>query len=219
MNDAALVQKPNVIVSERARNITKFKVGDAALLVGKSPPTLGRAVKSGKLSITKDSNGDRLYELAELERVYGSLNFSALEQNQLDDEVSQENEVVQRVSLEKNRSSSPDAGKPDLKTENLLLKQEVKSLNILMEQKDSSHEEYKKIVEASLQKLLTQQSDINLTEAKQGDHFWRNTMVASALVGLVVAAVYFSDDLVQQWANFTAVNSSSVAVESETPQG
>lgn len=56
-------------------------------------------------------------------------------------------------------------------------------------------------------------------EAGQGGHFWRKAIAASALVGLVVAGVYFSDDLAQQWASLTAVDSSAATIESEPPKG
>jgi len=47
---------------------------EAAEAVGKDPSTLSRAVKSGRLSCSKDSSGQRIFDPAELMRVYGGLN-------------------------------------------------------------------------------------------------------------------------------------------------
>src|SRR4051794_8101403 len=45
----------------------------AAKLTGKDPSTITRAVNSGKLSATHDADGARMFDIAELERVYGKL--------------------------------------------------------------------------------------------------------------------------------------------------
>jgi TolA-binding protein len=46
---------------------------DAARLTGKDQSTITRACQSGRLSFTKDESGNRMFDLAELERVYGRL--------------------------------------------------------------------------------------------------------------------------------------------------
>lgn len=52
----------------------EMSLKEAADAVGKDPSTLSRAVKSGRLSCGKDSNGHRIFDPAELMRVYGELN-------------------------------------------------------------------------------------------------------------------------------------------------
>lgn len=46
---------------------------EAAALIGKAPSTITRAVKKGRLSSTQDAQGRTVYDVAELERVYGKL--------------------------------------------------------------------------------------------------------------------------------------------------
>jgi hypothetical protein len=46
---------------------------DAARMTGKDQSTITRACQSGRLSFTKDESGNRMFDLAELERVYGPL--------------------------------------------------------------------------------------------------------------------------------------------------
>ena len=46
---------------------------EAAALTGKSPSTLPRAAKAGRLSSTQDAQGRTVYDVAELERAYGPL--------------------------------------------------------------------------------------------------------------------------------------------------
>ena len=53
----------------------EMSLKEAAEAVGKDPSTLSRAVKSGRLSCGKDSSGQRVFDPAELMRVYGKLNL------------------------------------------------------------------------------------------------------------------------------------------------
>ena len=46
---------------------------EAARLTGKDASTITRACNSGRLSFTKDEAGNRIFDIAELERVYGPL--------------------------------------------------------------------------------------------------------------------------------------------------
>jgi hypothetical protein len=48
-------------------------LNEAARLASKDQSTITRACQSGRLSFTKDENGNRMFDLAELERVYGPL--------------------------------------------------------------------------------------------------------------------------------------------------
>ena len=48
-------------------------LNEAARLTGKDQSTITRACQSGRLSFTKDESGNRMFDLAELERVYGPL--------------------------------------------------------------------------------------------------------------------------------------------------
>ena len=88
---------------------------------------------------------------------------------------------------------------------------------VLTDQREESEKLKAKLEAAEKEAILLH--DNSVLEAGQGGHFWRNSIAACALVGLVVAAVFFSDDLAQQWANLTAVDSSSTAVEFEPPKG
>jgi len=51
----------------------EMSLKEAAEAVGKDPSTLSRAVKSGRLSCQKDHSGQRIFDPAELIRVYGEL--------------------------------------------------------------------------------------------------------------------------------------------------
>ena len=51
----------------------KIGLTEAAALIGKAPSTITRAVKTGRLSATQDAQGRTVYDVAELERVYGPL--------------------------------------------------------------------------------------------------------------------------------------------------
>ena len=48
-------------------------LNEAARLAGKDQSTITRACQAGRLSFTKDESGSRMFDLAELERVYGPL--------------------------------------------------------------------------------------------------------------------------------------------------
>lgn len=45
----------------------------AAKLAGKDPSTITRAAQTGKLSYHQDADGNRVFDVAELERVFGTL--------------------------------------------------------------------------------------------------------------------------------------------------
>ena len=46
---------------------------EAARLTGKDASTITRACQAGRLSFNKDETGQRMFEMAELERVFGKL--------------------------------------------------------------------------------------------------------------------------------------------------
>jgi septal ring factor EnvC (AmiA/AmiB activator) len=48
-------------------------LNEAARLTGKDASTITRACQAGRLSFSKDETGNRMFDLAELERVYGPL--------------------------------------------------------------------------------------------------------------------------------------------------
>jgi hypothetical protein len=48
-------------------------INEAARLTGKNKATISRDTKSGKLSATVSDSGSKRYQVAELERVYGTL--------------------------------------------------------------------------------------------------------------------------------------------------
>jgi hypothetical protein len=54
-------------------NMTYITVKQAENLTGKSRQTLWRDAKKGKVSVKKDSDGNNIYDPAELERAYGTL--------------------------------------------------------------------------------------------------------------------------------------------------
>jgi hypothetical protein len=49
---------------------------EAARLTGKDASTITRACQAGRLSFNKDETGQRMFEMAELERVFGKLRSS-----------------------------------------------------------------------------------------------------------------------------------------------
>lgn len=51
----------------------KITISEAAKLVSKSPKTLYAAIKTGKLSVTTDSEGQKVVAISELIRVYGEI--------------------------------------------------------------------------------------------------------------------------------------------------
>ena len=55
----------------------KMNMSQAAKAAGKDRKTLYRHAKKGKLTVGKDSNGNPVIDVAELERVYGPLNLNA----------------------------------------------------------------------------------------------------------------------------------------------
>jgi TolA-binding protein len=48
-------------------------LNEAARLTGKDASTITRACQAGRLAFSKDESGNRMFDLAELERVYGPL--------------------------------------------------------------------------------------------------------------------------------------------------
>ena len=70
------------------------------------------------------------------------------------------------------------------------------------------------------EKLATQEPDIDLSEAEQSGHFWRNIAAGFLVAALVGAAFYYRSDITNQWAKFTTTSdSTATAIESEIPQG
>ena len=51
----------------------KITIAEAAKLTGKSVPTLHRHSNNGKLSYSKNEKGEKVVDIAELERCYGTL--------------------------------------------------------------------------------------------------------------------------------------------------
>ena len=51
----------------------QVRLNEAARLTARDASTITRACQAGRLSFGKDENGNRVFELAELERVYGPL--------------------------------------------------------------------------------------------------------------------------------------------------
>jgi hypothetical protein len=58
-------------LKKEALNMAKVGAQRAAELTGKSKSTVQRAMKNGKISFEKDSNGRRVIDVAELERAFG----------------------------------------------------------------------------------------------------------------------------------------------------
>ena len=52
----------------------KITIAEASKLTGKSIPTLHRHTNSGKLSFSKNERDEKVVDISELERVYGTLN-------------------------------------------------------------------------------------------------------------------------------------------------
>lgn len=57
--------------------MSQVNITEAARLVRKNRTTIHRAIVQGKLSVTRDAQGNRLIDLAELQRVYGALKGGA----------------------------------------------------------------------------------------------------------------------------------------------
>jgi len=77
-----------------------------------------------------------------------------------------------------------------------------------------------RLLEDNREKLAKKELDIDLAEAGQGGHFWRN--FAAVLVVALVAgtAFYFRDNITDTVTNLTASSgSNAAAIESEIPQG
>jgi len=52
----------------------QITISEAAKLVSKSPKTLYAAIKTGKLSVTTDTEGQKVVAISELIRAYGEIN-------------------------------------------------------------------------------------------------------------------------------------------------
>ena len=52
----------------------QITISEAAKLVNKSPKTLYAAIKTGKLSVTTDTEGQKVVAISELIRAYGEIN-------------------------------------------------------------------------------------------------------------------------------------------------
>lgn len=62
-------------------SLMKVGLTEAAALIGKAPSTITRAVKAGRLSATQDAQRRTVYDVAELERVYGPLKVPDVARN------------------------------------------------------------------------------------------------------------------------------------------
>ena len=60
-------------MAKRRQYMAMLCLSEAARLVGRDVSTLHRAMAKGRLSYTKDANGKRCLDPAELERVFGAL--------------------------------------------------------------------------------------------------------------------------------------------------
>ena len=78
--------------------MTFVTVKQAEKLTGKSRQTLWRDSKKGKVSVQKDDDGNNVYNVAELERVYGDLQQQVCNTDVtvLPDETSQDNSLLQQ---------------------------------------------------------------------------------------------------------------------------
>lgn len=96
---------------------------EAAALTGKAPSTLIRAAKKGTLTVKQDAQRRTIYDVSELERVYGTLNTpnvarndaSAVQGNAAQQDAQRAHEV-EKASLERLISHLQAANK-DLTTE------------------------------------------------------------------------------------------------------
>ena len=71
-----------------------YTLGEAAKAVGKSKPTIQRAIKSGKISAPKDSFGRYNIDPAELHRI-----FPALQRTSNDDDHLKQSETFNETSM------------------------------------------------------------------------------------------------------------------------
>ena len=84
----------------------KITIAEAAKLTGKSVPTLHRHTNNGKLSFSKNEKGEKVVDIAELERCYGTLktlesdnqeNADLLAKSELEyQNLQQENDTLQK---------------------------------------------------------------------------------------------------------------------------
>ena len=84
----------------------KITIAEAAKLTGKSVPTLHRHTNCGKLSFSKNEKGEKVVDIAELERCYGTLktlesdnqeNADLLAKSELEyQNLQQENDTLQK---------------------------------------------------------------------------------------------------------------------------
>lgn len=80
--------------------MSQVNITEAARLVRKNRTTIHRAIAQGKLSVTRDAQGNRLIDLAELQRVYGALKggaTAAQDAHALTSDTMQHAETVQQL--------------------------------------------------------------------------------------------------------------------------
>ena len=63
----------------------KVSISEASKLTGKSIPTLHRHTNSGKLSYSKNEKGEKVVDISELERCYGTLKQAKSDNQENDD--------------------------------------------------------------------------------------------------------------------------------------
>jgi excisionase family DNA binding protein len=78
-----------------------YTLGTAAKATGKSKPTIQRAIQSGKISATRNSDGSYLIDPAELHRVYPPVTECGNDTGDMKQSVPQENDYGLRVEIER----------------------------------------------------------------------------------------------------------------------
>lgn len=121
----------------------KIGLTEAARLTGKASSTIVRASKkTGGLSAEKDSTGRTVYDVAELERFFGSLQASAVQPDGADalrSSTTQQGELRVKLGAEEEKSRLLQAQVEDLRGERdrllALVAEQTTSIRLLSDQR------------------------------------------------------------------------------------
>lgn len=220
----------------------EFSLTSGAKRVGLSRNALRDACAAGELPYRKNAKNHYVIEHDQLIQ-WKKNRDEDVERDRLETAFVPESNVPKDVPLDASSTTSRRTslgtsevgGRPSLDEvdENspavkmLLQSQEIKSLKTQLQKTESAFDDFRSYAEKTMQVLITDQSqaakiqpDINPKSDEQGSSFWSRYAAVFMAVALVGVAIYYSENIAQQWAKFTADNdSTAAAIESPKPQG
>ena len=145
---------------------------EAAELTGKSPSTLTRSVNAGRLSVTAGADGARLFNIAELERVYGRLRTPGEARTGAEDGASAPSRSELHEALDEARQREIDGYRERLRLIGEMLEETRKERDRWQEQAGQITNSQHDNSVMGLQRKLDADPDfrrVSLADAKPGD--------------------------------------------------